>query len=315
MGWKEFVVAYFSFTRRDIIGIVVVMFLIVFVFFSPKLFKDKSHSSYSSPDTAWIAAVKRLEKKEDQPDKSSLSDENTSTYQHDRTADSYFASRGELFNFDPNTLSSDGWERLGIRDKTIRTIQNYLSKGGHFYKPEDLSKVYGLRKEDYERLAPYIQIERKQTETNPFKRDETTGPPVKTERYKTVDINTADTSAFIALPGIGSRLAERIISFRDKLGGFYSISQVAETFGLADSTYQKIKQYLILGDNSVKKININMATMEELKAHPYIRHSIANPVIAYRNEHGPFSKVEDVKKVMAVTTDIYNKIAPYLTTQ
>ena len=49
------------------------------------------------------------------------------------------------FYFDPNTLSKDGWQKLGIRDKTIKTIQNYLSKGGHFRKPEDLQRVYGLR--------------------------------------------------------------------------------------------------------------------------------------------------------------------------
>ena len=46
---------------------------------------------------------------------------------------------------------------------------------------------------------------------------------------QSVDINTADTTAFISLPGIGSKLAARIVNFRDKLGGFYSIDQVGET--------------------------------------------------------------------------------------
>jgi competence ComEA-like helix-hairpin-helix protein len=62
----------------------------------------------------------------------------------------------------------------------------------------------------------------------------------------------------------------------------------------------------------VKKININIATFDELKTHPYIKYSLANPIIAYRNEHGSFSKIEDIKKVMAVTDEIYKKIAPYL---
>jgi DNA uptake protein ComE-like DNA-binding protein len=65
-----------------------------------------------------------------------------------------------------------------------------------------------------------------------------------------IDINSADTTSFIALPGIGSKLAARIINFRDKLGGFYSVAQVGETFGLPDSTFQKIKQYLKL-ENTV----------------------------------------------------------------
>ena len=93
------------------------------------------------------------------------------------------------------------------------------------------------------------------------------------------------------------------------------MAQVSETFGLPDSTFQKIKQYLKLENAVVRKININTATVDELKVHPYIRYSLANPIIAYRNEHGLFSKVEDIKKVMAVTDDIYNKIVAYLAVQ
>ena len=127
-----------------------------------------------------------------------------------------------------------------------------------------------------------------------------------------IDINLADTSAWIALPGIGSKLAARIVSFREKLGGFYAISQVAETFGLADSTFQKIRSWLKLDPPVLRKRNINTATLEELKAHPYIRFTLARPIVAFRSEHGPFTKLEDIKKVMAVTEEIYSKISPYL---
>lgn len=102
------------------------------------------------------------------------------------------------------------------------------------------------------------------------------------------------------------------MNFRDKLGGFYTISQLAETYGLPDSTFQKIKQYLKLDNHSIKKINLNTASVDELKAHPYIKYALANPIVAYRKEHGPFSKLEDIKKVMVVTEDVYQKIYPYL---
>jgi competence ComEA-like helix-hairpin-helix protein len=58
-----------------------------------------------------------------------------------------------------------------------------------------------------------------------------------------VDINTADTTTWIALPGIGSKLSQRIVNFREKLGGFYKVEQVGETFGLADSTFKRLNQY------------------------------------------------------------------------
>jgi competence ComEA-like helix-hairpin-helix protein len=281
---------------------------------------SKKRATGQAPlDTAWISAVKKLEIKEAQNDEYPERNEDDGyAYQYDRTKNSYdYLSEGELFYFDPNTLSAGKWKKLGLRDKTITTIQNYLTRGGHFYKPEDFQKIYGLRKDEYERLAPYIRIEAASVKSaaatgTPEAENKNQSGKNFASRYSVIDINEADTSVFISLPGIGSKLAARIINFREKLGGFYSVDQVAETYGLPDSTFQKVKQWLKLDNISVKKININTATVDQLKAHPYIKYSIANPIVAYRTEHGPFTKVEDIKKVMVVTGEIYKKIAPYL---
>jgi competence ComEA-like helix-hairpin-helix protein len=127
-----------------------------------------------------------------------------------------------------------------------------------------------------------------------------------------VDINLADTTAFIALPGIGSKLAERIVRFREKLGGFYSIEQIGEVYGLADSVFQKIRPLFQMATFTIKKININTASLDELKAHPYIRFNIAKSIIAYREQHGIFTTIEDLKKLVLMTEDIYTKAYPYL---
>ncbi|MEO6329183.1 MAG: helix-hairpin-helix domain-containing protein [Ginsengibacter sp.] len=228
----------------------------------------------------------------------------------------YPKSAFEVFYFDPNTTTPAEWKRLGIRDKTIETIQKYLSRGGYFYKADDIKKVWGLHAEDINRLLPYVHIAQKK---DGFAKDEHSnfGEAKQTSLarkvFQSLDINLADTTAFIALPGIGSKLAQRIINFRNKLGGFYSIDQVAETFGLPDSTFQKIKTSLILSESSIKKININTASPDDLKAHPYIRYNLSNAVIQYRNQHGGFSSVTDIKKIMLVTDDVYKKVEPYLT--
>lgn len=318
MIWPKIVADYLTFTLRDRIAIIVILVLIGSVFFLPKVITGTNQKSQNQqPDTAWIAAMKRLEVRMDDDKNTGASDyDNNNSYQYDRrSSHKNTGSKGELFYFDPNSLSAEGWKKLGLRDKTINTIRNYLSKGGKFKKPEDLKKIYGLFPEEYERIAGYIRIADNNT---PSPNEEEFQPAANNystnkTRYSVIDINTADTTAFIALPGIGSKLAARIVNFRDKLGGFHSINQVAETYGLPDSTFQRIRPYLKLENNVLKKININTATVDELKAHPYIRYSIANPIIAYRNEHGLFSKPEDLKRVMAVTEETYNKILPYLT--
>lgn len=322
MKWKEVAADYLTFTRKERIGIITVLLLIIILLvFS--ISSEKEGTGQTTPDTTWITAVKKLQQKEIITKKSAPDDyeSNTHAFQYDPTKKYYYDNKpgGELFYFDPNTLSKNDWQKLGISDKTIQIIQNYLAKGGHFKKPEDLQRVYGLHKDDYERLVPYVKIETRQSEKYSTGFAENTSPEKNkanfknTLRYTSVDINSADTSGFISLQGIGSKLAARIVNFRDKLGGFYSIDQVKETFGLPDSTFQKIKQYLKLENSSLRKININKATVDELKAHPYIRYSIANPIVAYRNQHGSFSNIEDLRKIMIITDAVYNKIVPYLT--
>lgn len=227
----------------------------------------------------------------------------------------YTKAKGELFYFDPNTATADEWKRLGIRDKTAETILKYVSKGGHFYKPDDIAKIWGLHKNDIDRLLPYVRIENTKKE---FAGDGSAKNNNSFDNYKEkktlpqVDINTSDTAAFISLPGIGNKLAQRIISFRDKLGGFYSVEQVKETYGLPDSVFQKIKPKLVLTP-AVKQLNINNATLDEMRAHPYLRYNLANAIMQYRAQHGNFSSVADIKKIMIVTDEVFNKISPYLT--
>ena len=318
MKWKEIVAGYLTFTRKERIGIISVLIITTIVIFIPDFFLGQNVSSRQTTDTTWMAAVKKLEKKEAGKDKKSPDENegNVNVYQYDPPKNNYYNNRiaDKLFYFDPNTISKDGWMQLGIRDKTIKTIQNYLGKGGRFKKAEDLKRVYGLHNDEYERLAPYVKIVNDLPESKPivYAKNEN---EFRGFSYSTIDINTADTASFISLPGIGSKLATRIINFRNKLGGFYSINQVGETYGVPDSTFQKIKGYLKLETATVRKININKATVDELKVHPYIKWNIASPIVAYRNEHGSFSSVEDIKKIMLITDDVFKKIAPYLSIQ
>lgn len=326
MKLREFVKDYLTFTRKEKTGIFILLFLLIFIWSFPFVFIQKNKSFQPATDTAWVSSVNQLFEKNNNPNDSrrenEMVNEDPGNFQFERTIQSGFNNqKTELFNFNPNTLNPIGWRKLGIRDKTIQTIQNYLSKGGRFYKPEDLQRIYGLGQNEYDRLAPYIKIEpvnnQKKFEYQTSKQPEKPNSPVarKPFTYPLIEINTADRTAFIVLPGIGSILANRIIKFRDKLGGFYAIEQIAEVYGLQDSTFQKIKSRLHLSEVSVKQFNINTATKDEMKAHPYIRWNIANAIVEYRNQHGEFSSLADLKKIVLITDDVYEKIIPYFKLQ
>jgi len=315
--WKQFISDYLNFTRKERTGIlallVLVAVLIILPFLFPFFIKSKTydHSAFEKE----IAALKITQA--DSTGKYQRKNYDEDQPQYAQPSEKYYDGKeewkGKLFYFDPNTLDEAGWKKLGVRDKTIATIKNYTSKGGKFYKPEDIRKIWGLNEEEKARLEPYIKIESAAKENfYPAKNYDKPATEKATYTPAVIDINTADTAAFIALPGIGSKLAQRIVSFREKLGGFYKTEQVGETFGLPDSTFQKIKLRLALSNPDVKKLNVNTATLDELKSHPYIRYVIANAVVQYRTQHGNFVALNDLKKVMLVTDEVYNKLLPYL---
>lgn len=139
-----------------------------------------------------------------------------------------------------------------------------------------------------------------------------TRPRMQFRQPKVIEINSADTTAFIQLPGIGSKLAMRIILFRKKLGGFYSVEQIAEVYGLKDSVYRKILPFLKCDAAAVKKLPINIAGRDELKQHPYIRWRIAEALVSYREQHGVFDSLNDLGKINIIDSVVLTKMIPYL---
>lgn len=314
---NQFAKDYFDFTAKERRGVIiiisVILLLILLPFFYPLLVKQHvyNHSDFANEITKLETEAKDSSKLYSKSYANNFPNDYSSSGEK-----KYIPLKAEVFYFDPNTASAEDWRRLGVRDRTIHTIQNYLSKGGKFYKPQDIRKIWGLSTADAMRLIQYVSI-KNNTSFPAFEKKQYSKTvityPVKS--VQPIDVNLADTSQLISLPGIGSKLSNRIISFREKLGGFYSVDQVAETYLLPDSTFQKIRSRLVINNVKVKQININSASVEEMKAHPYLRYNLANAIFKYRQQHGNFNSVEEIKNIMLVTEETFQKIAPYLSVQ
>lgn len=301
---------YFNFSKKERVGIIVLLFLIFIVWVLPALLpaNRKNEEKEAAIFKQEVAAFKAAQLKES----ADISNSNESLSDPYSVVTSVNA-ESQLFYFDPNTLSKTGWQQLGITDRTIQTIQKYISKGGRFYKPEELGKIFGLKKQDYTRLLPYVKIEK----PNKAPEENIVLPQAVKQRSENkttlIDINLADTTSLIQLPGIGSKLATRIINFRDKLGGFYSVEQIAEVYGISDTLFQKIRTRFVCPNPNVHTLNINNATPDELKAHPYIKYQIANAVIQYRMQHGNFTTLDQLKDIHLISEETFRKILPYVT--
>ena len=190
-------------------------------------------------------------------------------------------------------------------------IENYVSKGGKFRRKEDLKKMYCITESEYNVLEPYIQIPPEEKENGKKKSSAN-----KSEKNTVViELNSADTNDLKKLSGIGSWYAKKIISYRTKLGGFYKKEQLLEVRGIDSARYVGFVDFISINASLVKTMNINTASVEELKKHPYIGYNIAVSLTNLRQLYGRYSSVNDIRKSALINDANYEKIAEYLTVE
>ena len=130
-----------------------------------------------------------------------------------------------------------------------------------------------------------------------------------------IEINTADTSGFKSLKGIGSYYSNKIVKYRSALGGFTSVEQLKEVYGILPSIIDQNVSRLIVDSVVIKKVNVNTCNTADLQKHPYINWNIANSIVQIRKSQKPYESIEEIKKSDLVNDEIYRKIAPYLKTE
>ena len=239
--------------------------------------------------------------------------------------------RAERFAFDPNTADSTQLLRLGLQPWQVRNIYKYRAAGGIYRAKEDFARLYGLTVKQYRELEPYIHISadyqpaaslfasRRQTaDAATATHDAPTGEDAaapgearhshKLAPGETLDLATADTTALKRIPGIGSYYARRIADYRDRLGGYASLSQLSEI----EDFPQEALPYLTLNSPSVSRMNINALSLNELKRHPYINFYQARAITDYRRQHGPIGDLDDLRLLPDFPPEAIERLRPYV---
>lgn len=245
----------------------------------------------------------------------------------------------ETFLFDPNTADSTTLLRLGLAPWQVRSIYKYRAKHGRYHTPEDFKRLPGMTYELWERLGPQIRIARQfqyiderekrpsssykpapvnrqqeqtdQTfpEEQPRNMDTVAVHPRKYQTLTLVDVNTADTTELMRIPGIGSYRSNRIVRYRQQLGGYVNTEQVMEACELPDDI---LPWLCVLEGTPVKKINVNKLSLQRLMSHPYISFYQARAVVEYRKAFGDLKSVEELNGLEGFTSQKIEKLQPYL---
>ena len=140
------------------------------------------------------------------------------------------------------------------------------------------------------------------------------GKFVKKPMYDIVklDLNRCDTGDIVVVPLFGSKRAARLVEYRERLGGFYSLAQVREVFVLQDMDISHMENYFYVNAGDVQKININTASYKEMVSHPYFDAYLTKTILHYREHHGNIHSFEELQQVTHAYPELMEKLRHYV---
>ena len=219
----------------------------------------------------------------------------------------------KLYPFDPNRVDSVGMLRLGLSSFVVRNVLKYRQKGGRFSTADDFSRIYGLADQTFETLKPYIRIteKRRTTKKEVFRQKlqekKDTMRVFKYPEGTLVDVNQADTSELKKIPGIGSGISRAIVAYRTRLGGFHSLSQLEEIKFVTPDLIRWFK----LENDSVCKLNVNRASLEKLRSHPYLNFYQAKVIVEHRRKRGKIKSLSQLSLYEEFSEKDLNRLSAY----
>jgi competence protein ComEA len=209
--------------------------------------------------------------------------------------------------FNPDSADSATWVNAGLKPYQARTIVRYLQKGGSIRTVNDLWKIYFMDSVLYEHLSKIlildsVKYEQNTTDNNNYVRNK------ESKKYNTVELNASDSIQLIQLPGIGPVLAGRIIRFRKLLGGYYTVEQLREVYGLVDHLTPELQSLIKVDPSLIKRIDVKNAEFKELVHHPYIGYNNAKALFKLRKENA--LSAENIRN--AIGEEQFIKLSHYL---
>jgi len=305
--WKDF----FYFSKGQRVGIIVLIILILLAIaanyllpvFFPSTEKDGSaflieaarfKKSLQSRDS-----IRQAEWQQKYNERQQQYEQKYKTFPVGKKEEKY-----KLFPFDPNKADSATFVKLGLKPFVASNILRYRNKGGWFKTPADFGKVYGILPEKMKELEPFISIE---------ERVVTKLEKVTTKKTDiVVELNSADTTTLMQVKGIGRGYAKGIVRFRQQTGGFASVDQLSEIYGMRPENLEKIRPFCRVNSDLIQKIKVNSATAERLKAHPYFNFYQAKALYELRRKKGKLRSIDELNVLTEFTPESILRLKPYL---
>ena len=214
--------------------------------------------------------------------------------------------------FNPNFITDFKGYKLGMTLEEIDRLLAYRKTNRFVNSAEEFQTVTHVSDSLLRVMSPYFKFPDWVTKrkTSPLFEK---GTFAKKKSKQLLDINTATAEDLKKVYGIGDGLSERILKEKEKFGGFVSMEQLQDVWGLSTEVIQKLNQdFRVSSLPSVKKFNLNTMGVKELMQFPYFRYPVAKAIVTFRSMNNGISGIEDLSKISNFPIDKIQIIALYL---
>jgi competence ComEA-like helix-hairpin-helix protein len=221
----------------------------------------------------------------------------------------------KIYPFNPNFISDYKGYKLGMSIQEIDRLLAFRKQNKYVNSAEEFQKVTQVSDSLLRVLAPNFKFPDWVNKKNTAASFTNSKYSVFAKKEKTViiDINTASLGDLIKVYGIGEVTAQRILSYKEILGGFVAMEQLNEVWGLSPEVLANLnKQFQVKSTLGIKKYDINNASIKELAQFPYFKYTIARQIVMYRSMNGDIHNIEDLTKIKGMPNDKIKIIVLYL---
>ena len=222
-----------------------------------------------------------------------------------------------IYPFNPNYLTDYRAYQLGISSEELARLEAFRKEGKFVHSVQEFQQITQISDSLLEKISTYFKFpewvnQKKQFSQNKFENHS----KANTKNLPKIDINIATTDDLKKINGIGEKLSERIIKYREHLQGFSFKEQINEVYGLQEEVIERIwQQFDIKTLPKIVKIDVNMASKKELTNIPYISYKEAEEIILLRSNSGFINNLDELLQIKSFDTDKIQKIKLYLYAQ
>ena len=221
----------------------------------------------------------------------------------------------KLYPFNPNFISDYKGYKLGMTVVEIDRLLSFRKQNKFVNSAEEFQKITQVSDSLLGVIAPYFKFPdwvKQKTKWKTFP-NSNYSTFAKKEKLIVIDINIATSEELVKVYGVGEVIAQRILSYKESLGGFVAMEQLNEVWGLSPEVLANLnKQFKVKSMTGIKKVDVNNASIKELAQFPYFKYTVAKQIVIYRSMNGTINSVDDLIKIKNFPVDKAKIIGLYL---